>query len=95
VVSVVATDVGGVVLNELDLVLQWNMGSWMLFTGLLGAWLVAVSYSVSDDGTQIQVFTPANVDHFYNYNLLRCWPGVLFQLLDTSVYEFSGFGRAN
>jgi SSS family solute:Na+ symporter len=60
--SVVATDVGGGFTMGLS-------GSWMLFTGLIGAWLSAVFLipKVSKLGHQHKFFTfPQIFNHFYN-----------------------------
>ncbi|RTY79230.1 sodium:solute symporter family protein [Flavobacterium sp. GSP27] len=69
--SVVATDVGGgfsIGLGGLGFTMGIS-GSWMLFTGLLGAWLSAVFLipKVSALGHKYKFFTfPQIFDHFYN-----------------------------
>lgn len=69
--SVVATDVGGgfsIGLGGLGFIMGMS-GSWMLFTGLIGAWLSAVVlipkvHKLSD---KIKLFTfPQIFEHFYN-----------------------------
>jgi SSS family solute:Na+ symporter len=69
--SVVATDVGGgfsIGLGGLGFTMGIS-GSWMLFTGLIGAWLSAVFLipKVSQLGHQYKFFTfPQILNHFYN-----------------------------
>lgn len=69
--SVVATDVGGgfsIGLGGLGFTMGIS-GSWMLFTGLLGAWLSAVFLipKISKLGHQHKFFTfPQIFNHFYN-----------------------------
>ncbi len=69
--SVVATDVGGgfsIGLGGLGFTMGIS-GSWMLFTGLIGAWLSAVFLipKVSKLGHQHKFFTfPQIFNHFYN-----------------------------
>jgi SSS family solute:Na+ symporter len=69
--SVVATDVGGgfsIGLGGLGFTMGIS-GSWMLFTGLIGAWLSAVFLipKVSKLGHQYKFFTfPQIFNHFYN-----------------------------
>jgi solute:Na+ symporter, SSS family len=69
--SVVATDVGGgfsIGLGGLGFSMGLS-GSWMLFTGLLGAWLSAAFLipKVSQLGHQYKFFTfPQIFNHFYN-----------------------------
>ncbi len=69
--SVVATDVGGgfsIGLGGLGF-LMGIAGSWMLFTGLIGAWLTAVILipKVSKLSKEINLFTfPQIFGHFYN-----------------------------
>jgi SSS family solute:Na+ symporter len=69
--SVVATDVGGgfsIGLGGLGFTMGIS-GSWMLFTGLIGAWLSAVFLipKVSQLGHQYKFFTfPQIFNHFYN-----------------------------
>lgn len=69
--SVVATDVGGgfsIGLGGLGFTMGIS-GSWMLFTGLIGAWLSAVLLipKVSKLGHQHKFFTfPQIFNHFYN-----------------------------
>jgi SSS family solute:Na+ symporter len=69
--SVVATDVGGgfsIGLGGLGFTMGLS-GSWMLFTGLLGAWLSAVFLipKVSHLGHKYKFFTfPQIFNHFYN-----------------------------
>ena len=69
--SVVATDVGGgfsIGLGGLGFIMGLA-GSWMLFTGLIGAWLTAVVLipRVSKLSKKLQLFTfPQIFEHFYN-----------------------------
>ena len=69
--SVVATDVGGgfsIGLGGLGFVMGMS-GSWMLFTGLLGAWLAAVVLipRVKSDPAFAKFFTfPQIIGHLYN-----------------------------
>jgi len=69
--SVVATDVGGgfsIGLGGLGFVMGLS-GSWMLFTGLLGAWLAAVVLipRVKGDSAFAKFFTfPQIIKHLYN-----------------------------
>ncbi len=69
--SVVATDVGGgfsIGLGGLGFTMGLS-GSWMLFTGLLGAWLAAVILipAVSDIARKKKLLTfPQLFEHFYN-----------------------------
>jgi SSS family solute:Na+ symporter len=69
--SVVATDVGGgfsIGLGGLGFVMGMS-GSWMLFTGLLGAWLAAVILipRVKSDPAFAKFFTfPQIIGHLYN-----------------------------
>ncbi|MBK0368954.1 sodium:solute symporter family protein [Flavobacterium agrisoli] len=69
--SVVATDVGGgfsIGLGGLGFTMGLS-GSWMLFTGLIGAWLSAVFLipTISKLGHQHKFFTfPQIFNHFYN-----------------------------
>jgi SSS family solute:Na+ symporter len=69
--SVVATDVGGgfsIGLGGLGFVMGMS-GSWMLFTGLLGAWLAAVVLipRVKSDPAFARFFTfPQIIGHLYN-----------------------------
>jgi SSS family solute:Na+ symporter len=69
--SVVATDVGGgfsIGLGGLGFAIG-IAGSWMLFTGLIGAWLSAVVLipTVSKLSTQLKLFTfPQVFEHFYS-----------------------------
>ena len=69
--SVVATDVGGgfsIGLGGLGFIMGLA-GSWMLFTGLIGAWLTAVVLipKVSKLSKKLQLFTfPQIFEHFYN-----------------------------
>jgi len=69
--SVVATDVGGgfsIGLGGLGFTMGLS-GSWMLFTGLIGAWLAAVLLipKVCELGRKIDLFTfPEVFAHFYN-----------------------------
>jgi len=69
--SVVATDVGGgfsIGLGGLGFLMGIS-GSWMLFTGLIGAWLTAVVLipKVSDLSKDLKLFTfPQIFEHFYN-----------------------------
>jgi len=69
--SVVATDVGGgfsIGLGGLGFVMGVS-GSWMLFTGLLGAWLSAVLLipKVSHISKKVNLFTfPQIFEHFYD-----------------------------
>jgi SSS family solute:Na+ symporter len=69
--SVVATDVGGgfsIGLGGLGF-LMGIAGSWMLFTGLIGAWLTAVVLipRVSKLSGELKLFTfPQIFGHFYN-----------------------------
>lgn len=69
--SVVATDVGGgfsIGLGGLGFVMGIS-GSWMLFTGLLGAWLAAVVLipRVKSDSAFAKFFTfPQIIGHLYN-----------------------------
>ncbi|SFT98675.1 solute:Na+ symporter, SSS family [Algoriphagus locisalis] len=69
--SVVATDVGGgfsIGLGGLGFVMGMS-GSWMLFTGLLGAWLAAVVLipRVKSDSAFSKFFTfPQIIGHLYN-----------------------------
>ena len=69
--SVVATDVGGgfsIGLGGLGFVMGMS-GSWMLFTGLLGAWLAAVVLipRVKSDSAFAKFFTfPQIIGHLYN-----------------------------
>jgi len=69
--SVVATDVGGgfsIGLGGLGFIMGLA-GSWMLFTGLVGAWLTAVVLipKVSKLSKKLQLFTfPQIFEHFYN-----------------------------
>ncbi|MDG4946233.1 sodium:solute symporter family protein [Weeksellaceae bacterium KMM 9713] len=69
--SVVATDVGGgfsIGLGGLGFVMGLS-GSWMLFTGLLGAWLAAVVLipRVKGDSAFAKFFTfPQIINHLYN-----------------------------
>lgn len=69
--SVVATDVGGgfsIGLGGLGFIMGMS-GSWMLFTGLLGAWISAVVLipKVSRLGHMKQLFTfPQLFEHFYD-----------------------------
>lgn len=69
--SVVATDVGGgfsIGLGGLGFTIGLS-GSWMLFTGLIGAWLAAVFLipKVFRIGKQINLFTfPQVFEHLYN-----------------------------
>ena len=72
--SVVATDVGGgfsIGLGGLGFTMGIS-GSWMLFTGLLGAWLSAVFLipKVSQLGHKYKFFTfPQIFGHFYILSL--------------------------
>ncbi len=74
--SVVATDVGGgfsVGLGGLGFVMGLS-GSWMLFTGLLGAWLAAVVLipRVKADPSFAKFFTfPQIIGHLYNSTAAR------------------------
>ncbi|UZD24606.1 sodium:solute symporter family protein [Algoriphagus halophytocola] len=74
--SVVATDVGGgfsIGLGGLGFVMGLS-GSWMLFTGLLGAWLAAVVLipRVKSDSAFAQFFTfPQIIGHLYNSTTAR------------------------
>ena len=69
--SVVATDVGGgfsIGLGGLGFVMGLS-GSWMLFTGLIGAWLSAAFLipKVSKVGREKKFFTfPQMFEHFFN-----------------------------
>lgn len=69
--SVVATDVGGgfsIGLGGLGFVMGLS-GSWMLFTGFLGAWLAAVFLipKVKDLSTELGFYTmPEVFNHFFN-----------------------------
>lgn len=69
--SVVATDVGGgfsIGLGGLGFVIGLS-GSWMLFTGLIGAWISAVILipRVKKMSTDLRFFTfPDLFDHYYN-----------------------------
>ncbi|MEA3318323.1 MAG: sodium:solute symporter family protein [Bacteroidota bacterium] len=69
--SVVATDVGGgfsIGLGGLGFIMG-IAGSWMLFTGLIGAWLTAVVLipKVSKLSKEIKLFTfPQIFEHYYN-----------------------------
>ena len=69
--SVVATDVGGgfsIGLGGLGFVMGIS-GSWMLFTGLIGAWISAVILipRVKQMSTDLDFYTfPDIFDHFYN-----------------------------
>jgi SSS family solute:Na+ symporter len=69
--SVVATDVGGgfsIGLGGLGFIMG-IAGSWMLFTGLIGAWLSAVVLipKVSKLSKKVKLFTfPQIFEHFYN-----------------------------
>ncbi len=69
--SVVATDVGGgfsIGLGGLGFVMGIS-GSWMLFTGFLGAWLAAVFLipKVKDLSTELGFYTmPEVFNHFFN-----------------------------
>jgi len=69
--SVVATDVGGgfsIGLGGLGFIMGIS-GSWMLFTGLIGAWLTAVVLipKVSKLSGELKLFTfPQIFGHFYN-----------------------------
>lgn len=69
--SVVATDVGGgfsIGLGGLGFLMGIS-GSWMLFTGLIGAWLTAVVLipKVSKLSSELKLFTfPQIFGHFYN-----------------------------
>ena len=69
--SVVATDVGGgfsIGLGGLGFIMGLS-GSWMLFTGLIGAWLSAALLipKVSEIGKRKQFFTfPQMFEHFYS-----------------------------
>ena len=72
--SVVATDVGGgfsIGLGGLGFIMGLA-GSWMLFTGLIGAWLAAVILipRVHKIGTKNKLFTfPQILKHYYNPNV--------------------------
>lgn len=72
--SVVATDVGGgfsIGLGGLGFAMGIS-GSWMLFTGLLGAWLSAVFLipKVSRISKEVNLFTfPQVFEYFYNSNV--------------------------
>lgn len=72
--SVVATDVGGgfsIGLGGLGFVMGIS-GSWMLFTGLLGAWLAAVFLIPAVKGNKAfaSFYTfPEIFNHFYNYKV--------------------------
>ncbi|MBN3522110.1 sodium:solute symporter family protein [Algoriphagus lutimaris] len=74
--SVVATDVGGgfsIGLGGLGFAMGIS-GSWMLFTGLLGAWLAAVLLipRVKSDPAFSNFFTfPQIIGHLYNSNAAR------------------------
>jgi len=69
--SVVATDVGGgfsIGLGGLGFIMGLS-GSWMLFTGLIGAWLSAVLLipKASKIATRLKLFTfPQLFEHFYS-----------------------------
>lgn len=69
--SVVATDVGGgfsIGLGGLGFIMGLS-GSWMLFTGLIGAWLSAVVLipKASKIATRLKLFTfPQLFEHFYS-----------------------------
>lgn len=72
--SVVATDVGGgfsIGLGGLGFVMGLS-GSWMLFTGLIGAWLSGVFLipKMSRLSKKINLFTfPQIFEHYYNHNV--------------------------
>lgn len=72
--SVVATDVGGgfsIGLGGLGFVIGLS-GSWMLFTGLLGAWLAAVFLIPKIKGNRVfdKVYTfPQVLEHYYSANV--------------------------
>jgi SSS family solute:Na+ symporter len=83
--SVVATDVGGG-FQLADLVYYGVSGSWMLFTGLLGAWLSAVYLipKVSHLGHKYKFFTfPQIFGHFYD--------GRVALLAELSAIGYVGF----
>jgi SSS family solute:Na+ symporter len=63
-----ATDVGGPQSAWGGLGLMGISGSWMLFTGLLGAWLSAVFLipKVSELGHKYKFYFPEIFGHFYN-----------------------------
>jgi SSS family solute:Na+ symporter len=65
-------------------------GSWMLFTGLLGAWLSAVFLipKVSELGHNINFLLSANLGHFYNGKVAL----VLFLQSVYRIHQFAGFG---
>jgi SSS family solute:Na+ symporter len=87
--SVVATDVGGgfsIGLGGLGFTMGLS-GSWMLFTGLIGAWLSAVFLipTVSRLSTRFKFFTfPQVFGHFFN-------PQVAFLAAIISVVGYLGF----
>ena len=79
--SVVATDVGGgfsIGLGGLGFVMGLS-GSWMLFTGLIGAWLAAVFLipKVFDMGRKVDLFTfPQIFGQIFNKNVALIAAGI-------------------
>lgn len=86
--SVVATDVGGgfsIGLGGLGFLMGLS-GSWMLFTGLLGAWLSAVFLipKASKLASRLKLYTFPQLFEFFTVPAWRCWQ-VLSLLSATSA----------